>query len=74
MSYNYMAWPVAESVFCARSNQTTAFSLPYFKRDLRVYGIISWIKLIAFYNVGNANLNPNKTCGHFCIVRWLTNF
>ena len=31
------------------------------------------IRLTAFYNVGNTKLNPNRTCGHFGIVRWLTN-
>ena len=31
------------------------------------------IRLTAFYNVGNAKLNPNKTRGHFGIVRRLTN-
>ena len=31
------------------------------------------MRFITFYNVGNAKLNPNKTCGHFCIVRWLAN-
>ena len=36
LSHGYTAWPVAESEFCARSNQTTAFSLPYLERDLRV--------------------------------------
>ena len=38
-------------------------------KSLRNYILI---RLIALYNVGNyAKLNPNKTCGHFCIVRWL---
>lgn len=40
-------------------------------KSLRNYILI---RLIALYNVGNyAKLNPNKTCGHFCIVRWLSN-